>query len=146
MSIAGRRFQRVASGSPRLYLMPASASYASGGTLVVTIMANSYTEAVNAVQANLTYSSARLTFQSIDTSYSNFTTTLQSAGGGGSVQVGVGILASSLAGAQEVARVTFTLSSAGAASISFAAGSGIARASDATDICMVKTGASYTIT
>lgn len=148
MSIAARRLQSSVSGSsdPRLYLSPASGSYSNGSTLVVIIMANSYTEAVNAVQANLTYPTSRMTFVSIDTSHSNFTTTIQSTGGSGSVQVGVGVLASSLTGAQEVARVTFTLTSTGSAAVAFAAGSGIARASDATDVCKKTTGATYTIT
>lgn len=148
MSIAARRLQSSTSGvlSPRLYLSPVSGSYSNGSTLVVTIMANSYAEAVNAIQANLTYPTARMTFVSIDTSHSNFTTTIQSTGGSGSVQIGVGLLASSLTGAQEVARVTFTLASAGSAAVTFAAGSGIARASDATDICKKQTGATYTIT
>lgn len=145
MSITARRFQRSSSDA-RLYLSPASGSYANGGTLVVTIMEDSHGESVNAVQANLTYQTARMTFVSIDTSQSNFTTTLQSTGGGGSVQVGVGLLGSSLTGNQEVARVTFTLVSAGSAAVTFAAGSGIARTSDAVDICKTQTGAAYTIT
>jgi hypothetical protein len=109
-------------------------------------MANSYAQAVNAVQANLTYPTARMTFQSIDTSHSNFTTTLQSTGGSGSVQIGVGLLGGSLTGQQEVARVTFTLASTGSAAVTFAAGSGIASADTATDICKKRTGATYTIT
>lgn len=109
-------------------------------------MENSYGDAVNAVQANLTYPTDRLTFQSISTANSNFTSAIQSEGGSGSVQVGVGLLGGTLTGPQEVARVTFTATGAGAAAISFAAGSGIARASDATDICEHQIGASYTIT
>lgn len=148
MSIAARRFQRSTSnsGSPKLYLTPSLGSYANGGTLIVTIMANSYSQAVNAVQANLTYPTGRMTFQSIDTSHSNFTTTIQSSGGSGNIQIGVGLLGSTLTGLQEVARVTFSLISTGSAALPFAAGSGIARASDAVDICNATIGATYTIT
>lgn len=148
MSIAARRHQRSvqASKKPELFLLPASGSYANGNTIVVTIMANSYDQAVNTVQANLSYPTGNMSFQSIDTSHSNFTTTIQNSGGSGTVQIGVGLLAGSLVGQQEVARVTFAFTSAGSAAVSFAAGSGIARAADATDICQKQTGATYTIT
>lgn len=147
MSIAARRLQRsISDRVPELYLTPSGGSFVNGSTLVVTIMENSNSEAVNVVQANLTYPTARMTFQSIDTSHSNFTTTIQSAGGSGSVQIGVGLLGGSLTGAQEVARVTFSLIGTGSASVTFAAGSGIARESDATDICQKQTGATYAIT
>ncbi len=147
MSRFARRIQS-ASGpkGAALYITPASGSFSSGSTVTLTIMENSYSEGVNAIQANLTYPTNRLTFQSISTTNSNFTTTIQSNGGSGSVQIGVGLLGGSLTGAQEVARVTFTANSAGSAPISFAAGSGIARESDATDICKRQTGATYVIT
>ena len=146
MSGFGRRLQKGSKvDGAVLYLTPASGTFSNGSTVVVTVMANSYTEAVNAVQANFSYPTNRLTFQSIDTSHSNFTTTIQSDGGSGSVQIGVGLLGSSLNGAQEVARVTFSASGTGSASLSFTSGSGIARASDSTDICKKQTGSSYTI-
>lgn len=147
MSKFGSRLQRGASRSaePELYLTPASGNLTNGSTLVLTIRENSYGAAVNAVQANLTYPTNRMTFQSISTANSNFTTTMQGQGGAGSVQIGVGLLGSSLTGDQEVARVTFTLTGAGSAAIAFAAGSGIAQSSDSTDICKKRTGSSYTI-
>lgn len=147
MSTASRKLQRSV-GKPlgaQLYLSPASGSVTNGNTVVVTIRENSYTDAVNTVQANLTYPTNRLSFQSIDTSASNFTTTVQSNGGSGTVQVGVGLLGNSLTGDQLVATMTFTAISAGSASIQFDTGSGIARASDSTDICQQKKGATYTI-
>ncbi len=147
MSQFARRAQRASPPQgARLYITPASGSYSNGSTVTVTIMENSYADAVNAVQANLTYPTNRLTFQSISTTNSNFTTTIQSEGGSGTVQVGVGLLGNTLTGAQEVARVTFTANGTGSAAISFAAGSGIARASDSTDICQQQSGATYTIT
>lgn len=147
MSRFTRRIQAAAAPKgARLYLTPASGSYANGSTVVVTIMENSYGDAVNAIQANVTYPTDRLTFQSISTVNSNFTTTIQSEGGSGNVQVGVGLLGDTLTGAQEVARVTFTATGVGSTTLAFAAGSGIARASDSTDICKQQTGATYTIT
>lgn len=147
MSRFGRRLQKSAgsSKSVELYLTPASGTLTNGNTLVVTVRENSFSQAVNAVQANITYPTNRMTFQSIDTSQSGFTTTIQSDGGSGSVQIGVGLLGNSLTGDQEVARITFTLAGTGSAALAFAAGSGIARASDSVDICEKRTGSNYTI-
>lgn len=128
-----------------LYITPASGNLTNGNTLIVTIRENSFSDAVNAVQANFSYPTNRMTFQSISTSSSAFTTTIQSDGGSGSVQIGVGILGSSVTGDREVARVTFTLTGAGAAALAFTAGSGIARASDSIDICKSRRGSNYTI-
>lgn len=146
MSIAARKHQKASGGSvPELYLSPSSTTVSNGNTVVITVYENSYAQAVNAIQANFTYPTNRLTFQSISTSNSNFTTTIQSDGGSGSVQIGVGLLGNSLTGNQEVARVTFTASGVGSASLSFTAGSGIARASDSTDICQKQTGSTVTV-
>lgn len=147
MSRFGNRLQKGAGGASgaELYITPASGNLTNGNSLVITIRENSKSAAVNAVQANLTYPTNRMTFQSISTTNSAFTTTIQNQGGSGTVQIGVGLLGSSVSGDQEVARVTFTLSGAGSAAIAFAAGSGIAKASDSTDICDKRTGASYTI-
>lgn len=146
MSRFARRAQMGVARGATLSLSPSTATYASGATVVVTIRCNSGSTAVNAVQANLSYPTARLTFQSIDTSMSPFTTTMQSTGGSGSVQIGVGILAGSVTGNQIVGTVTFTAGSAGQAAVTFANGSGIADAATATDVCKNKVGASYTIT
>ena len=145
MSRFTRRLQQVAHGAT-LYIAPASGSYAGGATVTVAIRMHSGGTAVNAVQANLTYPTSRLLFVSLDTTGSPFTTTMESSGGGGSIRLGVGILAGSTSGDRLVGTVTFTAQSAGSATVSFAAGSGIARASDAVDICTIKSGASYTIT
>lgn len=129
---------------PTLLLAPATGTYAAGATVTVTIRCQTSIEA-NAVQANLSYPTARLTFQSIDTSMSPFTTTIESTGGGGSVRIGVGILGGSVSGDVVVGVVTFTAGGAGAAAVSFAAGSGIADAATSSDICQYTLGAAYTI-
>lgn len=145
MSKLARRLQSVPVAGAELYITPASNSYSNGATVTITIRENSRSTQVNAVQANLTYPTARLQFQSINTSSSPFTTTLQSTGGSGNVQIGVGSLGSSVTGDAVVATVTFTAIATGSAQIQFAAGSGIAQTSDSTDICKKKTGSSYTI-
>lgn len=146
MSRFARRLQRAPVSGAELYLAPASGSYSNGATVTVTIKENSYSTLVNAVQANLTYPAGQLQFQSINTATSAFTSTLQSNGGGGSVQIGMGILSGSVTGDAIVAVVTFTVIGTGTAPITFTAGSGIAQTSDSTDICKKKTGSSYTLT
>lgn len=145
MSRFGTRVRRGVQHGATLYLAPATGSYASGATITMTIRMSSGSVGVNAVQANLTYPTAQLQFVSTSTAGSPFTTTIQNSGGSGSVQLGVGILAGSTSGDQLVGTVTFTALNAGSAAVSFAAGSGIAKASDSTDICQQKRGALYTI-
>lgn len=145
MSRFARRLQRAPVSGGELYITPASGNYTSGATVTITIRENSGSIPVNSVQANLTYPQAQLQFQSINTSSSPFTTTLQSTGGSGSVQIGVGNLGGSVTGDAVVATVTFTVIGTGTAQIQFAAGSGIAQTSDSSDICKKKIGSSYTL-
>lgn len=142
-----RRLQRVPVVIGELYITPPGGSYSNGATVTITIRENSYSTPVNAVQANLTYPAAQLQFQSISAGAgtSPFTTVLQSTGGSGSVQIGVGLLGNSVTGDAVVATVTFTVIGTGTAPIQFAAGSGIAKTSDSSDICKKKTGSSYTL-
>lgn len=147
MSQFVRRIQQgVAPSGAALVVTPASGSYNSGSTVTLTIRCQSGSVPVNAVQANLSYPTARLTFQSISTSSSAFDTTIESTGGSGSVNLGVGSLSGPVSGDVVVGTVTFTAGSAGSAAVSFADGSGIADAATSTDICKRKIGATYTIT
>jgi hypothetical protein len=148
MSISTRRLQRSsgAVAGARLYLTPASGSYVNGGTLVIDIREDSGLVAVNAVQANLTYPTAQLLFQSVTTSGGAFTTTIENSGGSGVINLGVGLLASSVTGDQLVGTITFSIVGAGTPTVAFDTGSGIARESDSTDICDQKDGGTYTIT
>lgn len=145
MSKFGRRLQRGSSTGAELYITPSTGAYSNGATVTITVRENSGDIPVNAVQANLSYPTARLQFQSISTATSAFTTTLQSSGGGGTVQIGVGLLGSSVTGNAIVATVTFTVIGAGATAIQFTAGSGIAATSDSSDVCGKRTGANYTL-
>lgn len=150
MSAFARRSQRGAGSNGAngaiLYLTPSTGAFATGATVTVTIRENSGVTPVNAVQANLSYPAGVLQFESTSTATSPFTTTLQNEGGSGSVQLGVGVLGGSVTGDQVVGVVTFTALAAGAASIAFTAGSGVARESDSIDICNQQNGAAYTIT
>ena len=147
MSRFARKLQQAANKTApiRLYLTPSQGTYNVGDTLVVTIREDSLTTPVNSVQADLTYPTAQLQYVSTSTTGSNFTTTVSNSGGGGTVQLSMGILASSLTGDQFMAQITFNVVGSGAAAVAFAAGDGIARASDATDVCQAKLGANYTV-
>lgn len=145
MSKLGRRLQSAGPKGGTLYITPATDTYSNGSTLTITIRENSGSVPVNAVQANLSYPTNRLQFQSISTSTSAFTTSLQETGGGGTVQIGVGILGNSVTGDAIVATVTFQAIGAGAAAVQFTAGSGIAATADSSDICKQRIGANYTI-
>ncbi|MDB5162670.1 MAG: hypothetical protein JWO54_284 [Candidatus Saccharibacteria bacterium] len=149
MSRTGRRLQAAAQGartSISLVLSPASRSYSNGATVTVTILVKTGSTEVNTVQANLTYPTNRLSFQSISTSGSPFTTVIESSGGSGSVRLGSGILGGSTSGTKTVAIVTFTASGVGSVAITFAAGSGVADANTSSDVLQSTTGATYTIT
>lgn len=146
MSGFTRRSQRGTSKGGIIYLAPLSGSYSNGATVTLQIRMNSGGTAVNAVQSNLSYPTTQLQLISVDTTGSPFTTTIQNTGGGGIIQLGVGILAGSTSGDKLVGTITMSVLSTGSAAVSFAAGSGIARASDAVDICTKRTGGSYTLT
>lgn len=147
MGALGRKLQQGAAGNAggKLYLTPASGSHIIGDTITLTIKENSFGTSVNGVQANLTYSAASLQFLSASTAGSAFTTTLQNTGGSGSVQIGVGLLAGSTSGDQTVATVSFRVIGSGSTSVTFAAGSIITAASDSSDICRSKVGATLTL-
>lgn len=145
MSKFGRRLQTAVSTGAELYITPATGSYTNGSTFTITIRENSGSTPVNAVQANLSYPTARLQFQSISTATSGFSDVLQSTGGSGTVQIGMGELGGSVTGDAIVATVTFSVVGTGSAAVQFTAGSGIAQTSDSTDICKKRTGATYTL-
>lgn len=145
MSLARKLQQTTADVAEiNLHMNPSGGTYTSSDTITLHIYENSLTVPVNAVQANFSYPSGVLQFQAIDTSASLFTSTAQSTGGGGTVQIGVGILSSSLTGNQLVATVTFTVISTGNVPLVFTSGSAIIRASDSTDVLQQKSGANFT--
>jgi hypothetical protein len=116
-----------ASGTATLSMSPASTSVLPGNNFVITIHEDSGSDSVNAVQANLSYSS-NLTFVAI-TSTPDFSIDAQSSGGGGSVKIGRGTT-TPVSGDHEVAQVSFKASGSGTATVSFAAGSAVVRSSD----------------
>jgi hypothetical protein len=109
------------------------------------IWENSYDKTVNAVQANLTYDQAALTFTSIDASNSAFTIQAVSKGGGGTVTIGRG-QTNPLSGNQLVATVNFKVTgTSGKASVNFSSSSQVASATSHNDILAKAYGGIYTI-
>lgn len=133
----------VAQGT--LYITPSSGSFTTGDTVQFQIRVDSGGTDINVVQANISYTTNILTFQSIDRSSSPFTTSMEETGGSGSVKLGVGILSGSVSGDQLVANLSFTASGTGTASITFDGDCGIASYPDAIDILDTTTGASYIV-
>lgn len=128
-----------------LYITPPNGNFTTGDTIQFQVRVNSGETDINTVQANLSYPTNRLTFQSINRTDSPFMTAMEETGGGGSVKLGVGILAGVTSGDQLIATLSFTASGAGTASVAFDGDSGIARYPDAADILDTTTGASYII-
>ena len=147
MSRFARKLQQATSTSQviKLYLTPSQGAHNVGDTIVVTIREDSLSTPVNSTGVDLTYPAGLLQYESSSTTGSGFTTTVQNTGGSGAVHIAVGILAGSLTGDQLIGTVTFTVIGAGLASVTVDPTSGIARASDATDVCQAKLGANFAI-
>jgi hypothetical protein len=118
-----------AAGTATLSLTPTGGSLAPGDNLVIDVYEDSGADNVNAVQANLTYSSNLLSFSSADSNGSAFTINAQNSGGGGTIQIGRGTT-TPVSGRQFVSRLTFHATTGGTASVNFGSGSVVIRSSD----------------
>ncbi|MGB4758691.1 MAG: cohesin domain-containing protein [Candidatus Saccharimonadales bacterium] len=147
MGAHGRRLQQGVAGNTgaKLYLTPVSGSYTVGNNVVLAVREDSLAAPVNGVQANLTYPASLLQFQSANNTGSGFTLMLQNTGGGGTVQLGVGLLGDSLTGDQLVGTITFTVLAAGSAQVSINSTSEVTSADDASNVCRRRFGARYTL-
>jgi len=131
--------------SDTMTLAPVSSNVSLGSNVTVTITENSGTDAVNAVEADLTYDQTKLQFVSIDASTSPFTLQAISSGGNGTVTIARALSGTTLTGAQTVATITFTAIGTGSTAVNFANTSALVRASDTTNVLTVTTGGTYTI-
>jgi chitodextrinase len=132
-----------------LSVLPASSTVGVGNTFTVAVHENSGTDAVNAVEADLTYPASQLQFVSIDATTSAFGVEAVSTGGNGTVTLARGVTggAAPLTGDQLVANVTFKALVAGGspAVVAFAGTSALVRASDQTNVLVGKNSGTYTI-
>lgn len=131
-------------------LLPASSSPSLGSSFTVTIHENSGTDAINAVESDLTYDTTKLQYVSADTTTNtNFNSPngscIAPTGGSGSVKIACAKFGTGLTGDQAVATVTFTAIGTGATAVNFANTSQVIRASDTVNVLAVTTGGTYTI-
>jgi cell division septation protein DedD len=129
-------------------LSPATKTVSQGTSFDVSVYENSGGDAVNTVQANLSYPADKLTFVSAAPNGTDWPVTAVNSGGSGLVKIGLGICptCAPLTGSHLVATVKFTAANAGSAQVAFASGSGIIRSTDNTPEPSTNTGGSYTIT
>ncbi|MDO8591373.1 MAG: cohesin domain-containing protein [bacterium] len=127
-----------------MYLSSPSSSVARDSTLTVGIHVNSGEAAINAVQANLSYSSDKLDFVSISPSLV-FPVESENSGGNGVVHVGRGTFGS-VKGDQLIANVTFKAKAAGLAEVNFAASSSATESSNNKVVSVSTAGSQYTVT
>jgi hypothetical protein len=120
-----------------LYVSPASGAVAVGSIIPVQIRVNSGSDPVNAIQANLTYNSAQLGYQSVDSTGSAFSLMANTQTAPGTIKLAraTGGGESPVSGDNLFATVYFkALTTAGTSSIAIAAGSAVVRSTDSVDI------------
>lgn len=137
-----------AAGTATLVLGTASGSYEKNKTFSIVITENSYSEAVNVVEADFTYDQAKLQFVSADGSGSDFDFPIASSGGSGTIQIARGVSAGgTVTGVKKFATLNFTAIETGSAVVVFAGSSAVIRPSDGANIWNGSTvGGTYTIT
>jgi len=135
-----------AASSDSLTLSPASGTYNLNATVVLTVSESSAsTDAINAVEADLTYNSTELTFVSAACS-TTFSLSGSATGGSGNVSLDCATPNSSVTGAQTVGTVTFTVKAGGTSVITFASTAAIILASNQTNTWDgVTTGGTYSL-
>lgn len=130
-------------GSAQLLLSPAKSTISAGQTFTIQVRENSGTTTVNAVQADLTYPTDKLTLDSIDDSTSAFGIKAASTMGTGTLEIARGNT-TPLSGNQLVANLTFTAKAAkGNASVSFASTSALLSSTTNTNIIGSTTAATF---
>ncbi len=134
-----------AAGTPgKLYLSPASATIANGGNVTYTIKVDTGGQTVNAVQANLSYPASLFGAVTIDTISSAFSVQAENTASAGSIRIARATTAP-VTGVVDLAKITFTASSAGSAVITWATGSAVVESVGNTDILGTSTGSTTTI-
>ena len=134
-----------AAGDASFSISPTGGSYTTGSTITVSISETSVSgDDVNAVQADLSYNTSLLTYDSMSLT-GPFTLCGQQTSGGGSVDIGCAAT-SAQSGAQAVAKVVFTVESAGTATVAMTSGSDIDNTSGSSVWNGTLPSASYTLT
>src|SRR3990167_9152181 len=115
----------LAAGTATMNLSPASGNVVNGSNLTVNVYENSGSEAVNAVQANLSYPTSRLAYVSYSSSSAFNIEAENPSGNTGSLHFARGTI-TSRTGNQLVVSVTFrAVASSDSAAISFDSSSSV---------------------
>jgi hypothetical protein len=113
-----------------LSLSPSSGNYTSGSTLSIKVYENSGSDSINAVQANLSYSTTQLRYDNFSSSSALPIEAENPTGDTGSLHFARGTT-TPITGIQQVVTIQFTvIASSGTASINFASGSAVVRSTD----------------
>jgi len=127
----------------RMWLVPSKQTVSLNSTLTAEIWVDSGDQAVNAVQADLSYPTDRLQFVNIDTEASAFGVGAEAKGANGRITVARGNIAQ-LIGKQLVAKVTFqAIAADGQADLTFSQESRLLRSSDNLNILARHEGGVY---
>ncbi len=138
-------FHSFAAGDS-LSLVPASSTQNVGSNFTVVVHENSGTDAINAVEADLTYDQTKLQFVSLDTSTSAFDLSATGSGGAGSIKIARAKSGTNLTGDQIVASITFKALATGTTPVTFDATSAIVTgAATPVNVLAVTVPGSYTI-
>jgi hypothetical protein len=131
--------------TPNLSLLPRSQTVQNGSNLSIEVWADSGSQEVNAVQANLIYPADKLNFLNINSTNSGFEIAAENTGANGLIKIARGTTAPKV-GKQLVAIVSFsTLSTRGKASVNFTTGSALSSYSTHTDVLLATYGGSYSL-
>jgi hypothetical protein len=144
-SLAGLVTLAAASTTPpqaSLYLMPSTGSPNVGAELDVQIRVNTGSQYANAVQANLTYPSSKLSVLGFDNSTTSFPIVAQQQASNGLIQVAGGA-ATPVSGDANLTTVRFQVIGTGTAQVCQTDQSQIVSASTNQEIPSAKTGATF---
>jgi hypothetical protein len=148
-AVTGVSPEVFAAGTATLSLSPAGGSPKKGSTLSVTVNEDSGSDAVNAVQANLSYSTAQLHYVSFSNAPAFTVEAEDPSGDTGSLRFARGVLNGNnnqVTGTQSVVTVNFTvLASSGTVHVNFAGGSAVLRSIDSGAETLATNGGSYTV-
>ncbi len=128
-------------------LSPASGSYSAGQTFTVTVQADPRGQAINAVEANLTFDTATLSVVNISkagSAFSLWTTEPAFSNTAGTITFGGGSPAPFTARSSLVS-ITFTAKATGAGAVGFGNVSALAADGRGTDVLQGKIGGTYTV-
>ncbi|HSW80330.1 MAG TPA: cohesin domain-containing protein [Candidatus Saccharimonadales bacterium] len=134
-----------AAGSGTMYVQAVN-QMVVGATFTIQVRVNTGGAHVNAVESDFTYDTGKLTFNSIDdASMSPFEINATSTENSGTVSIGRGTLSSGgISGDFKVANITFTVTHAGTAAITFQNTSELDDSTSNSDILGTKSNGSFT--